>query len=202
MLAINEEFYSIQGEGLHTGVPMYFVRLQGCSVGCYFCDTKYTWKPWHAEVDEAKIVKRAIESKAEWMCITGGEPYEQDIHRLLKLAYESKLKTHIETSGAFPLKDDIPDWLCLSPKDLFSKKKTLPEYKVHANEIKVVVTKPDDLDYYLQHYYPTMDGTFFIIQPVDSKVEDKRLLNYIFEKTAGFNNIRVMIQQHKVLHVR
>ena len=52
MLAINEEFYSVQGEGANTGVLQYFVRTQGCAVGCYFCDTKYTWKASEATVKE------------------------------------------------------------------------------------------------------------------------------------------------------
>ena len=41
LLKINEIFYSIQGEGRHTGMPAVFVRLSGCSMGCPWCDTKY-----------------------------------------------------------------------------------------------------------------------------------------------------------------
>ena len=43
-LNINEMFETIQGEGAHTGVPSIFVRLQGCPVGCPWCDTKHTWE--------------------------------------------------------------------------------------------------------------------------------------------------------------
>ena len=43
-LPINEVYWTIQGEGVHTGVPALFVRMQGCAVGCPWCDTKHTWK--------------------------------------------------------------------------------------------------------------------------------------------------------------
>ncbi|STL83083.1 7-carboxy-7-deazaguanine synthase; queosine biosynthesis [Escherichia coli] len=37
---INEMFQTLQGEGYFTGVPAIFIRLQGCPVGCAWCDTK------------------------------------------------------------------------------------------------------------------------------------------------------------------
>ena len=40
---IAETFFSIQGEGATAGAPAVFIRLQGCSVGCAWCDTKYSW---------------------------------------------------------------------------------------------------------------------------------------------------------------
>ncbi len=40
---VNEMFQSIQGEARHAGTPSVFVRLQGCAVGCPWCDTKHTW---------------------------------------------------------------------------------------------------------------------------------------------------------------
>ena len=44
-LPLVEDFYTIQGEGYHTGKPAYFIRLGGCDVGCRWCDAKYTWNP-------------------------------------------------------------------------------------------------------------------------------------------------------------
>lgn len=205
MLAINEEFYSIQGEGLHTGIPMYFVRLQGCDVGCYFCDTKYTWKDKEPDVAESDIIDRALDSGAEWICITGGEPYEQDLTNLLRQADEAKLKTQIETSGSV-WKDYVnyPDWICLSPKDLFAKKGLVAksEFKRNADEIKVVVTKPEDIDYYVANYYSWCDENKpLIFQPVDNDIKlVDGIMHYI--KIHHLQYARCMIQCHKILNLR
>jgi organic radical activating enzyme len=43
MLPLMEEFYTIQGEGFHTGTAAYFVRIGGCDVGCHWCDVKESW---------------------------------------------------------------------------------------------------------------------------------------------------------------
>jgi 7-carboxy-7-deazaguanine synthase len=201
LLAINEEFYSIQGEGLHTGIPMYFVRLQGCAVGCYFCDTKYTWRPEDQTTKEGDIINRALNSKADWICLTGGEPLEQDVSQLTQMAKDHGLFIHIETSGAY-YQDNIKfDYLCLSPKDLFSKKKALPIMKEHAAEIKVVVTKMSDLDYYLREYYPFCEDHSIplVIQFVDNNFT---LLNKTMEVTQGMKFVRIMMQQHKVMQLR
>jgi 7-carboxy-7-deazaguanine synthase len=201
VLAINEEFYSIQGEGLHTGMPMYFVRLQGCEVGCYFCDTKYTWRrtPKDQLINESDIVRRASDSGAKWVCITGGEPYEQDLKELVQLCQSENLRVHIETSGtewqSLPI-----DWICLSPKDLFSKKKTLENFKQVSEEIKVVVTKPDDLEYYIKEYYRyTSPSKPMIIQMVDNNQE---YLHKYLERIKLLHNARIMLQCHKIMNLR
>ena len=59
-LPLVEDFYTIQGEGFHTGKPAYFIRLGGCDVGCRWCDAKMTWNPkLFPPVDVDDIVKRA-----------------------------------------------------------------------------------------------------------------------------------------------
>ena len=74
-LPLVEDFYTIQGEGYHTGKPAYFIRLGGCDVGCRWCDAKYTWNPRiFPPVDVDVVVERATQCAAQAIVITGGEP--------------------------------------------------------------------------------------------------------------------------------
>jgi len=211
VLAINEEFFSIQGEGIHTGVPMYFVRLQGCDVGCYFCDTKYTWKDKSADIYENDIADRAFHLGAKWICITGGEPYEQNLAVLVAVAHDNGLKTQVETSGGAPWQDAKIDWITLSPKDLFTKPdfQTHEEYKERANEIKCVVTKQKDIQYYIDNYYSYCNSKKpLIFQLLDENFGNNvfkinnTLSNQIFDKIKNMEYARCMIQTHKIMEMR
>ena len=197
MLAINEEFISIQGEGKNTGVLQYFVRTQGCAVGCYFCDTKYTWKESEAITKEEDIVKRVVESKVEWCCITGGEPLEQDLTRLVEMLRHRGIKTQIETSGMYysPIVKEI-DWVCCSPKMLYSKMKFEDKILEDTHEVKCVVTNEKDLDFYLD-YFKDFKGEK-VFQPVDS--DKKKVSKMIADRQL--NDWKVQIQQHVIMQLR
>ena len=71
-----EDFYTIQGEGFHTGKPAYFIRLGGCDVGCRWCDAKYTWNPkLYPPTDiscgeRLRARRRLSSSRAESRCFT------------------------------------------------------------------------------------------------------------------------------------
>jgi 7-carboxy-7-deazaguanine synthase len=61
-LPVVEEFYSLQGEGFHTGKAAYFVRLGGCDIGCNWCDSRFSWdSSLHSMVETQAIIDRAIE---------------------------------------------------------------------------------------------------------------------------------------------
>jgi 7-carboxy-7-deazaguanine synthase len=176
---------------------MYFIRLQGCEVGCYFCDTKYTWRPSDQTISEEDIATRARDSGAEWACITGGEPYEQGLRKLIECLIDNGIQSHVETSGT--VYSAVPiDWICLSPKDLFSKKKTLGIFKDIANEIKCVVTKMSDIEYYLLNYHRNTSPPF-ILNMVDN---DTKIIPQVLERIKGIPNVRVQHQCHKVMNLR
>jgi 7-carboxy-7-deazaguanine synthase len=101
---IAETFFSIQGEGPTAGVPAVFVRLQGCSVGCAWCDTKYSWDPagGHA-ADLDALVAEAADYPCRRAVITGGEPLESALFLPLTRALaERHFRIEVETSGTLP----------------------------------------------------------------------------------------------------
>jgi len=98
---IAEVFHSIQGEGATAGVPAVFVRLQGCSVGCGWCDTKYSWDP---EAGRAATLEEVLSEVAAFPCrrvvVTGGEPLESPLFGPLVAALvERCYAVEVETSG-------------------------------------------------------------------------------------------------------
>ena len=134
MLPLMEEFYTIQGEGYHTGTAAYFIRIGGCDVGCHWCDVK---ESWNAELHPATSADNIIKNAKKYcntVVITGGEPLMWNMEYLTKKLHEKNIKTHIETSGAYPLSGTW-DWICLSPK-----KNKLPLEKIYekAHELKVI----------------------------------------------------------------
>jgi len=101
-LQVSEIFYSIQGEGASCGRATAFIRLGGCTLGCQWCDTKYTWRGgpvW----EESHILETIQEFPARRVVVTGGEPFEQDITSLLQTLRAVGFTIEIETAGFAPL---------------------------------------------------------------------------------------------------
>jgi 7-carboxy-7-deazaguanine synthase len=101
---LSEVFYSIQGEGATAGLPAVFVRLQGCTVGCTWCDTKYSWD---SEAGRATDLDALLEEASGFPCrrvvITGGEPLESSFFAPLACALGSRgFAIEVETSGTLP----------------------------------------------------------------------------------------------------
>ena len=129
MLPLMEEFYTIQGEGHHTGKAAYFIRIGGCDVGCHWCDVKESWDAsLHPPTGTDSIVKNA-KNYSNTVVVTGGEPLMWRLDYLTNRLRIHNIKTHIETSGAYELSGKW-DWICLSPKktklpldEIYSKSK-------------------------------------------------------------------------------
>ena len=101
---IAEVFLSIQGEGPTAGMPTVFIRLQGCSVGCAWCDTKYSWDPAAGrEVALEDLIEEASAFSCRRCVITGGEPLESSLFLPLVRALKAGSFTlEVETSGTLP----------------------------------------------------------------------------------------------------
>lgn len=145
-LPIMESFYTIQGEGFHSGKAAYFIRLGGCDVGCHWCDTKDSWDvTQYPLVDVAQIANLCYSSTdvLPIAVITGGEPLMYNLQPLCNVLHQKGFKTHLETSGAYPLTGNW-DWICFSPKKF---KEPFPEIYPRADELKVIIYNKSDFDW-------------------------------------------------------
>ncbi|MFY9115704.1 MAG: 7-carboxy-7-deazaguanine synthase QueE [Bacteroidales bacterium] len=144
LLPLAEDFYTLQGEGFHTGKAAYFIRLGGCDIGCSWCDSKYTWNPTlFPPVPIEPIIARAAGSPARDVVITGGEPLGYPLGPLCEGLKAEGMRLFLETSGSYPLSGKM-DWICLSPKQ---NRPPLPEFYPLADELKVIITGPLDMEW-------------------------------------------------------
>ena len=112
MRKINEIFYSLQGEGYHTGTPAIFVRFSGCNLKCDFCDTQ------HEEgkmMTDDEIIAEVKKYPAVTVVLTGGEPSLWVDDELIDRLHQAGKYVTIETNGTRPLPVAI-DWVTCSPK--------------------------------------------------------------------------------------
>lgn len=195
MLPLMEEFYTIQGEGYHKGTAAYFIRVGGCDVGCHWCDVKESWNAdLHPPTETSQIVENAVKY-SNTIVVTGGEPLMWDMNVLTSQLKAKGLKTHIETSGAYPLTGEW-DWICLSPKKM---KLPLDEvYKV-ANELKVIVYNKDDFRFAEEQAEMVNENCILYLQPEWSK-RDKvipLIVDYVMQNPKW----KVSLQTHKYLNI-
>lgn len=178
MRKINEIFYSLQGEGHHTGYPSVFIRFSGCNLQCPFCDTHHNDGVAMSDTD---IIRAINLYKADWVVLTGGEPslwIDSDFIRLIKQATGKKVA--IETNGTNVLPEGI-DWVTVSPKTGIEDVGGMPEIKVqYADEIKVV-----DVGQNLDGYFDLPckgENTLMYLQPCyvsDPKVRESNTLRSV-----------------------
>ena len=133
MRKINEIFYSLQGEGFHTGTPAVFVRFSGCNLKCGFCDTRH--EEGRMMMDD-EIVSEVSAYPCRMVILTGGEPGLWIDSELIAALHAAGKYIAIETNGTCVLPEDI-DWVTCSPKEGAMLKIR------HMDEVKVVYTGQD-----------------------------------------------------------
>ena len=114
-MRVNEIFYSLQGEGFHTGTAAVFVRLSGCNLQCPFCDTRHEEG---IEMSEEEILLQVSEYESDMVVITGGEPAIQITESLVDKLHQIGKFVAVETNGTLPLPSNI-DWITVSPKNAY-----------------------------------------------------------------------------------
>lgn len=118
-MLISEIFYSVQGEGILTGVPSVFVRTSGCNLRCRWCDTPYaSWKPEGTDfIPDQILAQIQTWPAARHVVLTGGEPMvAKDVNVLIHLIRQAGYHLTIETAGTLDLPEAGCDLASLSPK--------------------------------------------------------------------------------------
>ncbi len=217
---INELFETIQGEGSFTGQPAIFIRLQGCPVGCSWCDTKHTWEIALADqVDNDVVLSKRAETsqwsafsaedilslvqekafQAKHIVITGGEPCMVDLTPLCEIFEQQGYSTQIETSGTFEVLTTDKCWVTVSPKvNMRGGYPVLTSAMLRANEIKHPVATEqhvEDLKDLLALHQ--VKDTAIYLQPISQK---KRATELAIS-TCIANNWRLSVQVHKYIGI-
>ncbi len=193
---IMEHFITIQGEGTYSGRAAYFIRIAGCDVGCVWCDVKESWdKDQHTTMSTNEIIEKVAESKTDFVVITGGEPAMYDLRPLVDQLKSLGITIAIETSGCYPLQGDV-DWYCFSPKKF---KAPCDEAYLRANELKVIINHPSDLDWANKHAEKVLDNCQLFLQPEWSNTE--KLLPLIISYVKGNLKWKISLQTHKYMNI-
>lgn len=200
--AINEIFYSLQGEGVRAGTANVFLRFAGCNLDCnvdehgFNCDTDFK--------DKTMLTAQEIFDRCKFLgdgctsvIFTGGEPTLQLDDELLGLFLKNGWFMSIETNGTRPVRDCI-HWITVSPK--------VPEdqLKQHvASEVKYVIAQGDE-----PPSNPAIDANFYLISPafdVDEKHNsqfNEDNLNWCIRYVKEHPKWKMSVQQHKAWGVR
>lgn len=195
-LPVMESFYTIQGEGEHSGRAAYFIRLGGCDVGCHWCDVKDSWDAsrWPVTMVD-KIARKAAAFPSDIVVVTGGEPLMYDLRILTATLHDYNLNVHIETSGAHPLSGQI-DWICFSPKKFKAPRE---EFYHVADELKVVILNKHDLQWAEGHAQKVNKNCSLLLQPEWERRNE--VMPLIIDYVKKNPKWKVCLQAHKYLDV-
>lgn len=181
MRKINEIFYSLQGEGYHTGTPSIFVRFSGCNLKCSFCDTQ------HEEgtlLSDEEILAEVNKYPATTVILTGGEPSLWIDELFIDCLHRAGKYVCIETNGTHALPENI-DWVTCSPKQGAKVEIT------RMDEVKVVYEGQDITA------YEQLPATHYFLQPCSCN-NVPETVNEVMQHPQW----RLSLQTHKLIDIR
>jgi len=195
-LPLVEEFYSLQGEGFHTGKAAYFVRIGGCDIGCFWCDSKFSWQAeLHPLHDVDAIVQRASAAPAKAVVVTGGEPTFYNLDFFCSELKKNGVQTFLETSGTYPLTGEW-NWICLSPK---IQTPPLPDFLAQAHELKVIITDENSFAWAETNALLVNPNCKLFLQPEWSNY--LKLIDLIVEYIKENPKWNISLQAHKFMRI-
>jgi 7-carboxy-7-deazaguanine synthase len=201
-IPVHESFQqTVQGEGYWTGTPVDFIRLSGCPIGCHWCDTGYSDGGRELPRSGRTIDELVAELKSPRVVISGGEPFiHKQLPDLIAAIERTGRQVSIETSGAFWLDVPASTWITLSPKEHVSKYPVHPLFWKRADEIKIVISTGDELDFYKDHISHKKSLCQVFLQPEWNQRETA--IPKILELLKFHPTYRLSLQTHKFIGVR
>lgn len=185
---VNEIFYSLQGEGAYTGVPMVFVRFAGCNMRCPFCDTQH--EPY-TMMTAQEIRAQIMAFGCNTVCLTGGEPTLQVTEELIAEAFDG-FRVHMETNGSNTIPQGV-DWAVVSPKGRVMV--------TQCQELKLLYGKDMDSPERWEHF----DAQVLSLQPMevegDAEATRQNVISAI-EYCKKHPRWRLSLQTHKMINIK
>lgn len=195
-LPVMEHFYTLQGEGSHSGRAAYFIRLAGCDVGCVWCDIKESWDISPNQYLTIEDIVTAVgQTPTDFVVVTGGEPTMHNLTELTSALHAKGYEIAIETAGVHPLKGQI-DWYCFSPKKF---KAPIAEAYTLAQELKVVIAHPSDFEWAEQHAAKVPASCKLYLQTEWEK--QARFLPLIIDYIKRNKKWKISLQTHKYMQI-
>lgn len=201
-MLVNSIFTSIQGEGSWIGRLVTFVRLQGCSLGCPWCDTKESWLKDKTKDMSISDILTSISTTR--VVITGGEPteQEQDLKQLISELHKAGKLIQLESNGTYTdYKSIACDWTVVSPKPatgyVFSKR--------GVDELKYVVDEKFDIDAAIPESVRQYFAHRIWLQPCDYPSNPsltRRMYEKVIQLVERDERLRAGIQLHKIYGVQ
>ena len=208
--AVKEIFFTLQGEGFHSGRAAVFCRFAGCNLWtgreddrataiCSFCDTDFVGMgPDGGRFASADDLADAVASRwphgreegHRFVVCTGGEPLLQLDEPAVAALHDRGFTVAIETNGTRLPPAGI-DWICVSPKARADLVLT------NGNELKLVYPQagadPEK--------YETLAFEHFFLQPMDGPAlaENTRAAVRYCQQHPGW---QLSLQTHKLLGIR
>jgi len=209
--SVKEIYYTLQGEGTHTGRPAVFLRFAGCNLWsgreehraeavCRFCDTEFVGTDgvgggkFETAAELADVVRRAwpeVAGSVPYVVCTGGEPLLQVDDDLISALHAAGFEIGVESNGTLAAPDGI-DWLCVSPKG------SAPVVQTFGQELKLVY--PQSEPEAQPENFVGMDFQYFYLQPLDSPDVEQNTRDAV-EYCLAHPRWKLSIQTHKVLGI-
>jgi len=182
---------------LYAGQSAFFIRTQGCDIGCHWCDEPNSWDLNSGVLKSSdELLNELNKSNSKIVIFTGGEPLMHDLSQVVSQFSNAGYQVHLETSGAYPLSANW-DWVTLSPKKI---KPPLDNIYKFASELKIVVYNQDDFKWALDQEKKVTDSCLLYLQPEWSKLKmmKPKIVDFIHSNPRW----KLSLQMHKYLHIQ